>query len=176
MIFCGSGAALEVRNVSPPNPACPFVSLFSPGDGGRRWAVPARAAQENPGVLAPPLLAVPCLGSGFSGREGLCALAGALSARGAHLGVFIPSCEAVYLRGRAALRGLLLLGSGFVLSGCSGLSSSLGLLPHSRTGCLPTACQGGWVEWVSGGLAGCRRLKGSPQRLRPERKREKRET
>lgn len=63
---------------------------------------------ENPGVLAacsPPLLAtaaaaaaaaasaVPCLGSGSPGREGPWALAGAVSAWGAHLGVFVPCCE-----------------------------------------------------------------------------------
>lgn len=159
MIFCGSGAALEVRNVSPPNPACPFVSLFSPGDGGRRWAVPTRAAHENPGVLAPPLLAVPCLGSGFSGREGLCALAGAVSAWGAHLGVFIPSSEVVYLRARTALRGLLLLGSGLVLSG---LSSSLGLLPPLPDWLPPSSLpgrRGGVGLWGPGGL---REVEGQP--------------
>lgn len=79
-------------------------------------------------------------------------MAGAESARGAHLGVFIPSCEVVYLRGRTVLRGLLLLGSGFVFSG---FSSSLGLLPHSRTGCLPSCLpgrRGGVGLWGPGEL------------------------
>ena len=86
-------------------------------------------------------------------------MAGAVSAWGAHLGVFIPSSEVVYLRARTALRGLLLLGSGLVLSG---LSSSLGLLPPLPDWLPPSSLpgrRGGVGLWGPGGL---REVEGQP--------------
>lgn len=103
------------------------------------------------------------LGSGSSGREGLCAPAGAVSAWGAHLGVFEPSCEVVYLGGREPALGGYCYLVGFLPFPCWGST-----LPWSftlPTGCLPPACQGGGAEWVPGGLADWRRLKGNPQPL-----------
>ena len=103
------------------------------------------------------------LGSGSSGREGLCAPKGAVSAWGALLGVFEPSCEVVYLGGREpALGGHCYLGGVSSLS-LLGLHSSLELHPPGRL--LRPACPGGGVEWVAGGLADWRRLKGNPQPL-----------
>lgn len=77
------------------------------------------------------------LGSGSSGREGLCAPEGAVSAWGALLGVFEPSCEVVYLGGREpALGGCCYLGWVSCLS-LLGLRSSPELRPPDP---LPPSC------------------------------------
>lgn len=85
---------------------------------------------------------------------------GAASAWGALLGVFIPSFAGVVclVEGELVLcwGGLLLQGSRTP----SGFNFSQELL--SGTCCLPPACQGGGGEWVSGGLADWKGLKGSP--------------
>lgn len=91
---------------------------------------------------------------------------GAVSAWGALLGVFIPSfAGVVYLVERELV---LCWGAGYCYRAQissltpSGFNFSQELLPLSGTCCLLPACQGGGGEWVFGGLADWKGLKGSP--------------
>lgn len=139
---------------------CPFVTLFTFRVGAcirlglSLRGVPMRTLESWWPAHLPTVLH---LGWGPSGREGLGAPLGAVSAWGAHLGVFVPSGEVVYLGGSEPAPG------GYCYLGrVSSLSLLWAPLFPGASLTLPTGCQGGGVEWVPGGLADWRRLKGSP--------------
>lgn len=91
----------------PSQPSCVLLlSCFHLGVGaGTGQSLPKRGTVENPRVLAASSPLLTAVWNHLSGREVIGVPVGALSAWGAHLGLLIPSCGAVYLGGRKPALG-----------------------------------------------------------------------
>lgn len=113
-----------------------------------------RRTDVNPEVLAAEPSSPVLAGSGYAGREGCYHPGPVRMPQCAHLGMFMPSCEAVCIR-VTSLSGSwsqdIARWLRFHLPLCCGSSSSQEGPPPSHTCCHSSACQGAMEDEVSHG-------------------------